>query len=73
MVAGKRIPDRVIKWASALIFIAFGYVGLYNSVPGEFITLPYVTLLVGLTTLAAWIIGREKSPSGKGIRPKDVS
>lgn len=29
VVAGKRIPERLVKWISALIFIAFGLVGLY--------------------------------------------
>lgn len=62
VVAGKRIPERVIKWVSALIFIAFGYAGLYTSVPGEYITLPYAALLTGLTVLAAWFIGRDKTP-----------
>ncbi len=28
---GKKIPDRLIKWVAALIFIGFGIVGLYES------------------------------------------
>ena len=31
VVAGKRIPERLVKWSSALIFIAFGLIGLYES------------------------------------------
>ncbi len=30
-VMGKRIPDRVIKWVAAIIFIAFGVYGLYEN------------------------------------------
>lgn len=65
VVAGKRIPERLIKWISALIFIAFGYAGLYTSLPGEYITLPWAALMVAVTTLAAWLISREKRPSGQ--------
>jgi putative Ca2+/H+ antiporter (TMEM165/GDT1 family) len=32
-VMGKHIPERAIKWISALIFIAFGGYGLYENVP----------------------------------------
>ncbi|OPY57856.1 MAG: hypothetical protein A4E55_01335 [Pelotomaculum sp. PtaU1.Bin035] len=56
VVAGKRIPEKLIKWISAFIFISFGYIGLYTSVPGEFITLPYIMGLVVLTVLAVWLI-----------------
>jgi Ca2+/H+ antiporter, TMEM165/GDT1 family len=41
-VMGKRIPARVIKWVSAIIFIAFGAYGLYENLPGRFLT-PQVT------------------------------
>jgi len=32
-VMGKHIPERAIKWASALIFIGFGGYGLYKNLP----------------------------------------
>jgi len=63
VMAGKRIPERLIKWISALIFIAFGYIGLYASVPKEFVTIPYMTGLVVLTVLAVWVIRRADRPS----------
>ena len=31
IVMGKKIPERLIKWGAALIFIGFGLVGLYES------------------------------------------
>jgi putative Ca2+/H+ antiporter (TMEM165/GDT1 family) len=31
IVLGKKIPERMIKWGSALIFIGFGIFGLYES------------------------------------------
>jgi len=32
-VMGKHIPERAIKWGSALVFIAFGGYGLYDNLP----------------------------------------
>lgn len=62
VLAGKRIPAKFIKWVSALIFIAFGYIGLYTSVPREFITVPYVSGLVVLTVFAIWITAKAGKP-----------
>ena len=31
IVLGKNIPDRIIKWVAALIFILFGIIGLYEA------------------------------------------
>ena len=31
IVLGKKIPERMIKWGSALIFVGFGIFGLYES------------------------------------------
>lgn len=58
VVAGGRIPEKAVKWLSALIFITFGYIGLYYSVPGEFVTIPYITGLIAATVLAAYLAGR---------------
>ena len=33
IVLGKKLPDRLIKWLAALIFILFGVIGLYDSLP----------------------------------------
>ncbi|MDP2267921.1 MAG: TMEM165/GDT1 family protein [Deltaproteobacteria bacterium] len=32
-VIGKKIPERVVKWIAALIFILFGLLGLYQYLP----------------------------------------
>jgi putative Ca2+/H+ antiporter (TMEM165/GDT1 family) len=60
VVLGKRLPERLIKWVSAILFILFGYRGLYATVPDEFITLPYAIMLIGITALAVAIIQRGK-------------
>lgn len=56
VVAGKRIPERVLKWISALIFIAFGFIGLYASVPPQYATLPYAAGLTALTAALAAVV-----------------
>jgi putative Ca2+/H+ antiporter (TMEM165/GDT1 family) len=38
IVLGKKIPERAIKWFAALIFIIFGILGLYGSVPKHLLT-----------------------------------
>ena len=58
VLAGKKLPERLIQWVSAFIFILFGYVGLYNTVPEEFITLPYGIALIGITAIAIGVIRR---------------
>ncbi|GAB6171819.1 TMEM165/GDT1 family protein [Paradesulfitobacterium aromaticivorans] len=57
VVAGKRIPEKAVKWISAMIFILFGLVGLYTSLPREYIRLPYIVALVAVTALAVWLVG----------------
>jgi putative Ca2+/H+ antiporter (TMEM165/GDT1 family) len=36
IVLGKKIPERLIKWVAALIFIFFGLSGLYDLLPGGY-------------------------------------
>jgi putative Ca2+/H+ antiporter (TMEM165/GDT1 family) len=38
IVMGKKIPERIIKWGAALIFIGFGAVGLYENLPQPMLT-----------------------------------
>jgi len=54
-VMGKHIPERAIKWASALIFIAFGGYGLYENLLRH-VWSPAV-IAGSLTTLAAAMYG----------------
>jgi len=54
-VMGKHIPERAIKWASALIFIAFGVYGLYENMPMHIWSLPII--IGSLIALAAAMYG----------------
>ena len=49
IVMGKKIPERIIKWGSALIFIGFGAVGLYENLPKSLLT--PVVLMAGILTI----------------------
>ena len=58
IVMGKKIPERIIKWGAALIFIGFGAVGLYENLPRPMLT-PVVIMSGTLTIilmifLVAW-------------------
>ena len=57
IVLGKKLPERLIKWFAALVFIAFGIIGLYDSLPlGWWVSSLVATglLLVGLFTGMRW-------------------
>lgn len=57
-VMGKHIPERGIKWAAALIFIAFGGYGLYENLPKDLLTpLPVSSAII---VLAAAIYAAAK-------------
>jgi putative Ca2+/H+ antiporter (TMEM165/GDT1 family) len=60
VVAGRKIPERIVKWVSAWIFILFGLISLYFAAPKEYITLTNSALVIGLTLLAVWFIGRKR-------------
>ena len=58
VVLGKKIPERFVKWFAAVIFILFGIIGLYDSLPERFRSMPAMTagilLVVVLVVLTAW-------------------
>lgn len=62
-VMGRHIPDRTIKWVSALIFTAFGAYGLYENLPTH-VWSP-VTIIGSLLALAAAMYGVAKLTAGR--------
>ena len=63
-VMGTHIPERAIKWVSALIFIAFGGYGLYENTPPHIWTPPIIAAALsalGVVTygVARWGAGRK--------------
>lgn len=66
IVLGKKIPERLIKWFAALVFIAFGLVGLYDTLSWEVFLLSAgaaVLAVLGFTLYLA----RSRSQRGKDL------
>ena len=59
IVMGKKIPERAVKWMAAIIFIGFGFWGLCEYVPEEFLTAPAVVAGIGSVLLAVYVLGRD--------------
>ncbi|MDF2874067.1 MAG: hypothetical protein K0R22_750 [Sporomusa sp.] len=63
IVLGKRIPERAVKWFAAIIFILFGLFGLYEYLPGQYLTPATITgsivTLLALIYLVARMGGTE--------------
>jgi putative Ca2+/H+ antiporter (TMEM165/GDT1 family) len=62
IVLGKRIPERLIKWVAALIFIFFGLSGLNELLPGNFLYPVFVLCGLGLIGFLVYeaVWGKEK-------------
>lgn len=65
-VMGKHIPERAIKWVSALIFITFGGYGLYENLPSP-VWSPMV-IVASLTVLAAAMYGVARMSAGRATQ-----
>ncbi len=64
IVLGKKIPERLIKWFAALVFIAFGMIGLYESLPAKLflpVLCAVVLLLLAFRLLTVKRGKREKT------------
>lgn len=67
MVMGKHIPERLIKWAAALIFIAFGWAGLYESLPKHLWSPAVIAGCAALTGLALYLMARFAERKGGAV------
>jgi len=66
IVMRKRIPEKTIKWISAVIFVIFGLIGVFRVLSARidlFYTWMAVLLLVVFTILAAAFIAKSKKVS----------
>jgi len=61
IVLGKKIPERFIKWFAALVFIAFGIIGLYETLP---ILVWVGTVIVLALLISMWAYRVRKGRSG---------
>lgn len=62
IVLGKKIPERFIKWFAALVFIAFGIIGLWEvlSVTALLVALSVLAFMLGGLILARSLPARRK-------------
>lgn len=62
---GKKIPEKAVKWFSAVIFIFFGFVGLYQSLPEQLLSMPNIVGAVAVVLLSMYLVnrlGKSKQP-----------
>ena len=67
-VMGKHIPERAIKWVSALIFIGFGVYGLYENLPQDIWSPAVIAGSLIFLSAAMYIVSRMGS-GPKAQRP----
>ncbi|MEW5743898.1 MAG: TMEM165/GDT1 family protein [Nitrospirota bacterium] len=67
MVMGKHIPERLIKWVAALIFIAFGWAGLYESLPKSFWSPAVTAGSAALTLTVIYLVARFTERKGSYV------
>ncbi|ABZ82842.1 putative membrane protein [Heliomicrobium modesticaldum Ice1] len=64
VVLGKKIPERIVKYASAAIFILFGYAGIIATVFDPATRYGVLAVVTVLTGIAVYMLTREeKKPS----------
>jgi len=65
IVLGKKIPERFIKWFAAIIFIVFGVVGLYQTLPKYLVTFPMIAGFIGMVAFLAYLVVRMSGGAKK--------
>ena len=58
IVIGKKIPERVVKWFAAIIFILFGLIGLYQYLPETLLTPINIAVAILFVGVAVFVIAR---------------
>lgn len=56
---GKRLPERLVQWCAAIIFILFGLFGLYENLPDYCLTLPWIATTLIVITAAGYLLGKD--------------
>ena len=63
---GRKIPERAVKWFSAIIFIFFGFVGLYQSLPTALLSTANIVGAVAVVLILMYMVnrmGRSQHPA----------
>ena len=59
IVLHRHIPERVVKWSAALVFIGFGLLGIHEVVPEAVLTPPVELVSLAILTAIIFILGRN--------------
>lgn len=70
VVLGKKIPERIVKWFAAIIFIFFGIYGLYEYLPRHILTTP-VMIIALIAIIALMILVARMGNNGKLPREQE--
>jgi uncharacterized membrane protein len=62
---GKHVPEKYIKWVAGMIFIFFGTLTLYQSVPAWLLSPIYIILYFLVLALFVYIIGVKFTYNGQ--------
>jgi putative Ca2+/H+ antiporter (TMEM165/GDT1 family) len=66
----KHVPDRYIKWGAGIVFIFFGTITIYNSVPKSLINPLYIILYFLILAVAIYFVGVKFSYIGREDKNK---
>lgn len=55
VVMRKHIPENVVKWISAAVFMLFGFIGVYKIISTKLNIIPVSLIMFGLTLITAVI------------------
>ena len=70
---GRKIPERTVKWCSAVIFIFFGFVGLYQSLPTVLLTAANMAGAVAVVLVLMYVVNRMGRSQHPAQEQKDMA
>ncbi|GFZ30345.1 UPF0016 family membrane protein [Clostridium zeae] len=68
----RHIPEIYIKWVAGIVFMFFGILTLYNSVPNSFLTPLYISLFLGILGVLIYLFGVKFAYFGQVCERKVV-
>jgi len=60
-VLGKKMPEKIVKWCAALIFILFGLYGLYEYLPANSWRIPIFASTLLVSTIITLKLARSQN------------
>jgi putative Ca2+/H+ antiporter (TMEM165/GDT1 family) len=66
IVIGKKIPERVVKWFAAIIFILFGLIGLYQYLPETLLSPINIAVAILSIGVVVFFVARTEKAKKEG-------